>query len=39
MIVKGFRLADGIPALGRVRDNRGASDHLPIWAVLVRSGD
>jgi endonuclease/exonuclease/phosphatase family metal-dependent hydrolase len=35
VLVKGLRLADGPDALGIVRDNKGASDHLPIWAVLV----
>ncbi len=34
-IVRGLRLAEGDAALGVVKDNRGASDHLPIWAVLT----
>ena len=35
VLVKGLRLAPGASALGVVADNRRASDHLPIWAVLV----
>jgi endonuclease/exonuclease/phosphatase family metal-dependent hydrolase len=35
VLVKGLRLAEGDAALGIVKDNRGASDHLPIWAVLT----
>jgi endonuclease/exonuclease/phosphatase family metal-dependent hydrolase len=35
VLVKGLRLAEGEGTLGIVRDNHGASDHLPIWAVLV----
>ncbi len=37
VIVRGFQLAPGKDALGVVADNRGASDHKPIWAVLVRA--
>ena len=37
VLVKRLRLADGSAVLGVVQDNRGASDHLPIWAVLVAS--
>jgi len=33
-LARGLRLAAGTPALGVVTDNRGASDHLPIWALL-----
>ena len=35
VLVRGLRLAEGKDALGVVADNRGASDHRPIWAVLV----
>jgi endonuclease/exonuclease/phosphatase family metal-dependent hydrolase len=34
VLVRGLRLASGDSALGIVRDNHGASDHLPIWAVV-----
>jgi endonuclease/exonuclease/phosphatase family metal-dependent hydrolase len=34
LLVKGLRLADTPEAMGIVSDNRGASDHKPIWAVL-----
>jgi endonuclease/exonuclease/phosphatase family metal-dependent hydrolase len=37
VIVRGLKLAPGKDALGVVADNRGASDHKPIWAVLVRA--
>ena len=35
-LTRGFRLAPGASALGVVADNHDASDHLPIWALLVR---
>jgi endonuclease/exonuclease/phosphatase family metal-dependent hydrolase len=35
VLVRGLRLAEGEDALGVVADNRGASDHRPIWAILV----
>jgi len=35
VVTKRLRLAAGDDARGIVNDNRGASDHLPIWAVLV----
>ena len=35
MLVKRLRLAAGQGALGLVADNHGASDHVPIWALLV----
>jgi endonuclease/exonuclease/phosphatase family metal-dependent hydrolase len=35
IVTRRLRLAAGDNGLGIVRDNRGASDHLPIWAVLV----
>ena len=35
VLVRGFRLAEGDASMGIVRDNRGASDHMPIWALLV----
>ena len=35
VVTKRLRLAAGDTVLGIVRDNRGASDHLAIWAVLV----
>ncbi len=34
VLAKGLRLADAPGATGIVQDNRGASDHKPIWAVL-----
>jgi len=34
VLVRGLRLASGDSVLGIVRDNHGASDHLPIWAVV-----
>ncbi len=34
-LARGLRLAAGPPALGVVADNREASDHLPIWALLL----
>jgi endonuclease/exonuclease/phosphatase (EEP) superfamily protein YafD len=33
-LASGLRLAPGTPALGVVSDNHGASDHLPIWALI-----
>jgi endonuclease/exonuclease/phosphatase family metal-dependent hydrolase len=35
VLARGLRLAAGPTAVGVVKDNRGASDHLPVWAVLV----
>jgi len=35
VLTKRLRLAPGAGAMGVVRDNHGASDHLPIWAELV----
>jgi endonuclease/exonuclease/phosphatase family metal-dependent hydrolase len=35
VLVRGLKLAPGKDASGVVADNRGASDHKPIWAVLV----
>lgn len=35
VLVRGLHLAPGPSAVGVVKDNRGASDHLPVWAVLV----
>ena len=32
--MKGLRLADAPEAMGIVQNNRGASDHKPIWAIL-----
>jgi endonuclease/exonuclease/phosphatase family metal-dependent hydrolase len=34
VLARGMRLADIPAAMGIVSDNRGASDHDPIWAVL-----
>jgi endonuclease/exonuclease/phosphatase family metal-dependent hydrolase len=34
---RGLELAPGVPGLGVVSDNHDASDHLPIWALLVPS--
>jgi endonuclease/exonuclease/phosphatase (EEP) superfamily protein YafD len=38
VLARGLRLAEGAPAVGVVADNRGASDHRPVWAVLVGDG-
>ena len=38
IFVRGFRLAHP-SAIGAVRDNRGASDHRPVWAVLEPDPD
>ncbi len=38
VLAKGLRLAPGPEAVGVVADNRGASDHKPVWAVLAGSG-
>jgi endonuclease/exonuclease/phosphatase family metal-dependent hydrolase len=35
VLVKGFRLACRAHAMGVVAENRGASDHKPIWVVLL----
>lgn len=35
VLARGLRLDKGAQALGVVKDNRGASDHLPVWAVLM----
>jgi len=35
VLTRGLDVAPGKDALGVVADNRGASDHRPIWAVLV----
>jgi endonuclease/exonuclease/phosphatase family metal-dependent hydrolase len=34
VLARGLRLAPGPEATGVVADNRGASDHQPVWAVL-----
>jgi endonuclease/exonuclease/phosphatase family metal-dependent hydrolase len=34
VLARGLRLADVPDAVGVVTDNRGASDHKPVWAVL-----
>ena len=36
VLVKGFLPEAGPDAMGVVKDNRGASDHKPIWVVLRR---
>ena len=38
VLTKGLRTVPGPGAMGIVRDNRGASDHKPIWAVLEPDG-
>jgi endonuclease/exonuclease/phosphatase family metal-dependent hydrolase len=38
VLARGLRLAPGPGSLGVVADNRGASDHRPVWAVLTGSG-
>jgi endonuclease/exonuclease/phosphatase family metal-dependent hydrolase len=35
VLVRGFRLSSGAGAMGVVADKRGASDHKPIWVVLL----
>jgi endonuclease/exonuclease/phosphatase family metal-dependent hydrolase len=35
VLARGLRSAPGEDAVGVVEDNRGASDHRPVWAVLV----
>lgn len=35
VLVRGLRPAPGADATGVVPDNRGASDHRPVWALLV----
>ncbi|HEX9186593.1 MAG TPA: endonuclease/exonuclease/phosphatase family protein [Vicinamibacteria bacterium] len=35
VLARGLRPAPGDDAVGVVADSRGASDHLPVWAVLV----
>jgi endonuclease/exonuclease/phosphatase family metal-dependent hydrolase len=35
VLARGLRLADAADATGVVPDNRGASDHLPVFALLV----
>ena len=34
VLVKGLQPLTGSPAVGVIEDNRGASDHNPVWAVL-----
>jgi endonuclease/exonuclease/phosphatase family metal-dependent hydrolase len=34
VLAKGLRLADAPEAMGIAQDNRGASDHKPVWALL-----
>lgn len=38
ILVRGLRPAPGRDAIGVVADNRGASDHKPVWAVVVAEG-
>jgi endonuclease/exonuclease/phosphatase family metal-dependent hydrolase len=38
VLTKGLRPMPGPAAMGIVPDNRGASDHMPIWAVLEPDG-
>ena len=35
VLARGLEAAPGKDAVGVVQDNRGASDHKPVWAVLV----
>jgi endonuclease/exonuclease/phosphatase family metal-dependent hydrolase len=35
VLARGLRRAPGADAVGVVADNRGASDHRPVWAVLI----
>jgi endonuclease/exonuclease/phosphatase family metal-dependent hydrolase len=34
VLARGLRAVDGPGATGVVADNRGASDHQPVWALL-----
>ncbi len=38
IFVKGLVAVTGTAAFGVVKDNRGASDHRPVWALLVLPG-
>ncbi|HXK11526.1 MAG TPA: endonuclease/exonuclease/phosphatase family protein [Vicinamibacteria bacterium] len=38
ILVRGLESAPGDGAVGVVADNRGASDHKPVWAVVVAEG-
>jgi endonuclease/exonuclease/phosphatase family metal-dependent hydrolase len=38
VLARGLEAAPGKDAVGVVQDNRGASDHKPVWAVLVPAG-
>jgi endonuclease/exonuclease/phosphatase family metal-dependent hydrolase len=38
VLAKGLKPASGPDAMGIVQDNRGASDHKPIWALLEPDG-
>jgi endonuclease/exonuclease/phosphatase family metal-dependent hydrolase len=35
IFARGLESLSGVEAAGAVKDNRGASDHRPVWAVLV----
>jgi endonuclease/exonuclease/phosphatase family metal-dependent hydrolase len=39
VLTRGLRIAPGPAAVGVVADNHGASDHNPIWAVLVAGAE
>jgi endonuclease/exonuclease/phosphatase family metal-dependent hydrolase len=39
IFVRGLESPSGVEAVGVVKDNRGASDHRPVWAVLVAPGE
>jgi endonuclease/exonuclease/phosphatase family metal-dependent hydrolase len=39
IFAKGLVPVTGTAAFGAVKDNRGASDHRPVWAILVRPED
>jgi len=38
VLARGLAAAPGRDSVGVVADNRGASDHMPVWAVLVPAG-
>jgi endonuclease/exonuclease/phosphatase family metal-dependent hydrolase len=38
VLARGFEVLPGKDSVGVVKDNQGASDHRPIWAVLVPAG-
>ena len=39
IFARGLESPSGVEAVGAVQDNRGASDHRPVWALLVSPGE